>query len=243
MDESTLEFLSRFCAWFGQVVSPANEFRIAMRSGDEARINDARILLMGATDRFANEYSAASDFASKEDEWWFASNAWNHAGKHGCEPAAPEWPSMIPPFREVLEIVTSVTTLRYYVPSWIENRNPPKWPPGVDRPPLSPLEEFPYTQALRHLINGLNQLLSLIEIEKERGRDGPIDRNALARLASVSPKTLANRASELPAPIARTSKDVPIYLYQPAKHALKAMYPERAGTLPETYQEAVSRTE
>lgn len=87
------------------------------------------------------------------------------------------------------------------------------------------------------LAKNLDALQQLLEAPEDDESDGPIDRNRLAKLLNLKPKTLANRASELPDPIARDSMNVPIYHYLAAKHALTIMYPNRAFLLP-SYKEA-----
>jgi hypothetical protein len=252
MEKTALDFLGRFCAWFGQLIEPANNVRLAIRADDPAALNDPYIIFKSATDRFSDEFRAVTEFSAKEREWWFEYQAWFHGSRHGDKPSYPAWPKNIPEFREALQVVEGFNNLCKYALSPIcgaRALSPPDSSPvvipGMPKPPeITPdMREFPFGSTLASVIENLNSLLSLIEIENERGRDGPIDRNALAKLVNVSSKTLANRASELPKPIARTSKDVPIYLYQPAKRALKEMYPDRAGTLPDTYQEAASRPE
>jgi len=224
-----IEFLRRFHSWIGQIIEPANQFRIAARSDDLEELARLAAEFIRASDKFAAEFKAAKDYQERENEWWFQYSAWKHSGQHGQQPDRPEWPVEIPKFREALSAVILIATLRELA--------------GDNIGDMRALTESSIAMLLREFISALNGLFSLIEIDGEKGQDGPINRDDLAKLVHVKPKTLANRARELPKPIARTSNNVPIYLFQQARHALREMYPEHAGMLPETYQEAVSRSE
>ena len=162
-------------------------------------------------------------------EWKKIQGMWRHSGRLGAEPEPPIWPTCLPEYRESLSAIRAVEGIGFYL-----------------RLAFREDQEFDLDMAkmaaahLGSLLDCLDDFERLLEAPEADESDGPIDRNQLASLLAIAPKTLANRSSELPEPIARTSRNVPIYLYLAARHALLDMYPDRAYLLP-SYKDALAK--
>ena len=221
-DEQLRQFYSRVVA----ILVPTLNARTAVKNGDDAGIEKAFREFLAATDGWTDLIASVNAFRLRRTDWSFDFVLWRHTAVDGCDyPKPPPPPPGMPDCPEALEIVRAVEILRKYV------QNDRRF---VDQIGIE-TEIFPITtnvSLLRQTIDAAN---------KGADDDGPIDRNRLAKLLNLDPKTLANRAGELPEPIRRGERGVPIYLYLDAKAAISVMYPDRAFMLP-SYKEAIEKT-
>lgn len=215
--------LRQFYSCVGQLLGPIDNWRRANAAKHDALSATAAGIVLSMLSSWEPLFEAMATFKKQQNEWDMAYGVWKHGGKFGEEPVRPKWPTGIPEFDAALGCVKALERLRELTKVSQDDR-------------LTNLDiELPH--GLQMLIIHLNNLQISFKDEPKGHVDGPIDRNRLAELIGIQPKTLANRADEMPEPIGRDSKSVPIYQYSDAKAALAKMYPSKEFMLPE-YQDA-----
>lgn len=214
------EALRQFYALAGKPLIEIYEWRRARLVNDQHKASDAALRLLAelSDDWWQERFSAAKSYSEREDEWQLVYGVWNHSGHPGPGPEGPEWPAVIPEFIEAMSIIRCFKTLHGLASD--------EWDRHM-------AEDGFLSGMLGGIILNLDSLRRLLDAPEEDHSDGPIDRNELATMLGIKPKTLANRATELPEPIARNAKGVPIYMYRAARHDLLKIYPDKAFMLPD----------
>src|SRR5262249_46460848 len=128
--------------------------------------------MIGGVRAFKDEIQAESIHWDELAEWRISHAIWKYSGQHGDEPSRPKWPINIPEFHEAIIAVHSLGALLVECEEILVQSGP------------SQFYKYPelFSRYLVSFVKDIEKLERLLDAHCESDSNGPIDRNALAKL-------------------------------------------------------------